>query len=89
MFNKDSKILKFSFSQNCIFDKNDSYSFEKSHNDWVLTYSGLKGFFREVKIEDYKNFNRQIFSIIESWRRKYPSKYDICDDLIWQFDIKI
>lgn len=43
MFNKDSKILKISFLQDCIFDKNDSYSFEKRHNDWVLTYSGMKG----------------------------------------------
>lgn len=43
MFNKDSKILKIFFLQDCIFDKNDSYSFEKSHNDWVLTYSGMKG----------------------------------------------
>lgn len=89
MFNKESKILKFSFSQECIFDINDSYSFEKCHNDWVLTYSGMKRFFKKVKIEDYENFNRQIFSIIESWRRKYPSKYDICDGLMWQFDIRI
>ncbi len=89
MFNNNSKILKFSFSQISYFDINDKYSFEKYCDDWILSYSGMKEFFGVVKIDDYQNFNRQILSIIEPWKRKYFPKYDICDGLEWQLDIKL
>lgn len=89
MFHNNSKILKFSFSQDCFFDINDSYSFENYLGDWILTYSGMKELPNKVKIVDYENFNSEIFSIIQSWKRKYPPKSVICDGLIWQFDVKI
>lgn len=85
------EIIEFTFEQHCYCDIMDTYNFYKHNDKYFLTYAGMKPFSSStiVEIQDFNAFNEKILSIIKPWKRKYYPEFNICDSLIWKFNVKL
>lgn len=91
MIDENLKIVNFEFNQSCWDSIDDRYSLIKNGKNYKISYYSVYKLCNEMisKAINYEEFNKGILSIIKNWKRKYYPKYDICDGLCWELNLKL
>lgn len=91
MIDENLKIVNFEFRQICYSGIDDRYVLIGNGTDYELFYFGRYTCCHKImsKIKNFEEFNKGILSIIKNWKRKYYPKYDICDGLCWELNLKL
>lgn len=91
MIDENCEIVKLKYMQRCYSGIDDRFYFEKDNARSTIMCASLFSTYKipMVEINNYKEFNKGILSIIKNWKRKYYPKYDICDGLCWELNLKL
>ncbi len=91
MIDENIKIVNFAFNQSCWDSIDDRYSLIKNGKNHKISYYNIYKLRDEVISSpiNFEEFNKGILSIIKNWKRKYYPKYDICDGLCWELNLKL
>lgn len=91
MIDENCEIVKLKYMQRCYSGIDDRFYFEKDNARSTIMCASLFSTYKipMVEINNYKEFNKGILSIIKNWKRKYYPKYDIFDGLCWELNLKL